>query len=238
MLVAFDTATPVASVALGEAGEAPLARRFLRTQRGHAASLVPAVRDLLDESGVSRDDLRGVVVGAGPGSFTGLRVGAATAKGLVRALGVPLHAISSLAAGAVTAGLSIPELTGTSDGTEPREVRPERPRHVLFDARGLRVYAATYRLGTDGLETLAPPRAERVDELLESGPDPEGAFCGSGARRHRERLEAAGFEVLPEPAGTPTADALLRLVALDPEARPVEDPARWEPQYLREWRPG
>lgn len=238
MLVAFDTATRVASVALGEAGEAPLARRFLRTQRAHAESLVPAIRDLLDEAAVSRDDLDGVVVGAGPGSFTGLRVAAATAKGLVRALGVPLHAISSLAAGAVTAGLAIPELAGTSDGTEPREVRPERPRHVLFDARGLRIYAATYRVGTDGLETITPPRAERLDRLLESGPDPEGAFCGSGARRHRDRLEAAGFEVLPEPAGTPTADALLRLVTLDPEARPVEDPARWEPQYLREWRPG
>lgn len=234
MLVAFDTATPVASVALGAPGEVPWARRFLRRQRGHAEALVPAIRDLLDEVGASRGEIDGVVAGAGPGSFTGLRVGAATAKGLVRALEVPLYSISSLAAGAVTAGLETGELGGpTLHGTEA-----ERPRHVLFDARGDRIYAATYRIREGRLETLTSPRADRLEPFLAAGPDPRGIACGSGARRHRERLEAAGLEVAPEPAGAPTAEGLLRILGLSPDVAPVEAPARWEPEYLREWTPG
>ena len=76
-----------------------------------------------------------LLVGAGPGSFTGIRVGVGTAKGMAWALGIPLWAFSSLAGAAAAV-----------------EVEPIRPRAVLFDARGDRLYAAAYRIqdGTHG----------------------------------------------------------------------------------------
>lgn len=232
MILALDTSTALGSVALGtEEGEVR-ARRFLPRQRAHAEELVPAIVEVLDRTGTDRRGLGGVVVGAGPGSFTGVRVAAATAKGLVRALGIPLWALSSLEAGAVTTGLSIPDL---GDGEPLAADVAGRPRHVLFDARGGRVYAGAYRVGESGIETVMAPRAATVDGVLASEPDPDTLFCGSGALRHRGRLEEAGFTVLPEPAGTPTADALLWIRAAEPGRSPVDEPGRWEPEYLREW---
>lgn len=234
MWLAFDTSTGLGSVAVGAPGGGVAGRRLLRRQGAHASALVPAIRDVLEEAGVERSRLGCVVVGAGPGSFTGVRVAAATAKGLVRALGVPLRAVSSLAAGAVTAGLAIhgldPPPLGDAEG--------DRPRLVLFDARGERVYAGSYRITGGRLETVRTPRATRIGAILESDPDPATLFCGDGARRHRDRLEARGYRVLPPPAGVPTADALLRITALEPGSPPVEDPARWQPEYLRAWQSG
>ena len=106
-----------------------LARTALLEDEEHASLLIPRIEALLEELGATVGDLAGLVVGAGPGSFTGLRVGAATAKGMVRALGIPLWAFSSLAGAAASV-----------DGD------PLRPRCVLFDARGDRVYAASYRI--------------------------------------------------------------------------------------------
>lgn len=234
MLLALDTSAPLGSVAVGAPDGEAVARRLLRRRRAHAAELVPAVRGALDDAGISRSDLEGVVVGAGPGSFTGVRVAAATAKGLVRALEVPLFAVSSLAAGAVTAGLQVPGLDASVLADEERE----RPRCVLFDARADRVYTATYRIRAGRIEVLAPPRADRIDAVLDElrRTLPVALVCGSGALRHRERWREAGFRVLPAPAGTPTADALLRILALEPPVPPVEDPGRWEPEYLRPWR--
>lgn len=234
MWLAFDTSTGLGSVALGPPGGEPAARRLLRRQGAHAAALVPAIRELLEAAGVARGAIEAVVVGAGPGSFTGLRVAAATAKGLVRGLDVPLRAVSSLAAGAVTAGLEVPGLGPAVVGADERD----RPRCVLFDARGERVYAASYRIAADRIETVREPRASRIGAVLDEGPDPATLFCGDGARRHRERLEARGYRVLGEPAGVPTADALLRIGGMEPGAPRVEEPARWQPEYLRAWRSG
>lgn len=234
MILALDTSTRLGSVAVASGDGEVRARRLLPRQRAHAEELVPAIAETLAGAGADRRDLAGVVVGAGPGSFTGVRVAAATAKGLVRALGISLRAFSSLEAGAVTAGLEIPDLGGPA--VVPGDAG--RPRHVLFDARGERVYAAAYRLGAGGIETLADPWAATVDDVLATGPGPDALFCGSGARRHRERIEEAGWRVLPEPAGIPTADALLRILALEPDRAPVADPARWEPAYVRPWAAG
>ena len=238
-ILAFDTSTPLGSVALGRPDGTVLARRFLRRQGAHAAALVPALAEVLEEAGVERGEIGGVVVGAGPGSFTGVRVAAATAKGLVRGLGVPLRPVSSLAAGAVTAGLRVPGLEAEAPDPEGWPLPGElagRPRIVLFDARGERVYAASYRVAGGRVETLSPPRASTVGDVIDGEPSPDSLLCGSGALSHRDRIEGRGYRVLPAPAGVPTADALLRIAALEPETAPVENPGRWEPEYLRAWR--
>lgn len=232
MHLALDTSTSLGSVALGRSDGEVAARRFLRRQGAHASALVPAIRDVLQEIGVERSAVGGVVVGAGPGSFTGVRVAAATAKGLVRSLEVPLWAVSSLAAAAATVGLEVPGL----DSPSLDEEEGERPRYVLFDARGERVYAASYRIAGSRLETVVPPHASRIGAILDGEPRAGTLFCGSGARRHRDRIEAEGFRVLRSTAGAPSGDGLLRILALDPDLVPLENPGRWEPEYLRAWK--
>ncbi|MHC4924987.1 MAG: tRNA (adenosine(37)-N6)-threonylcarbamoyltransferase complex dimerization subunit type 1 TsaB [Planctomycetota bacterium] len=213
--VAFDTAGQVGSVAVSS-GTDVLARLVMDVRGRHAAGLVPAIQETLEDAGVDPGEISGVVVGEGPGSFTGVRVAAATAKGLAAGWQVPLWAVSSLAAGALNA-----EGSGV--------------RYVLFDARADRVYGACYGVGSAGLETLTPPHGGTLREVL-AGDVPAGAvFMGDGAVCHRAAIEGAGFAVADDPAGTPTGDALLRFLSLNPEAQPVEDARAWEPRYVREW---
>lgn len=245
LILALDTASREGSAAIG----APLrgkgsrvevlARTNLRAKEEHAALLIPRIRRIMEDVGAQMKDFAGIVVGAGPGSFTGVRVGAATAKGLARALDLPLWAFSSLAAAAAEDGsgrVSGERLTLSppgSDGVLISDFDTLRPRCVLFDARGNRVYAGAYRLGHEGFETLLEPRAADLSEIL-GGLIPTGAvLMGDGALAHRAVLEAAGHPVLPPPFGRPTADGLIRLLSLAPDTPPLEDPGRWEPEYLR-----
>jgi tRNA threonylcarbamoyl adenosine modification protein YeaZ len=196
--------------------------------------MIPAISDVLSEARVDRGALAGVVVGAGPGSFTGVRIAAATAKGLTHALGLPLWAFSSLAAGALS-DVALPPGSGPSGWWRERGAGPAASgtRWVLFDARGERVYAACYRVDESRLDLVVPSHATTVGELLERGGPAGAVFTGDGAIRHGESFVAAGHVVLGPPAGVPTADALLRLLALRPDQPPVADVPRWEPEYLK-----
>src|SRR5262245_29051820 len=95
MLLALETATDRASVAVG-ASEAQAVERNVSGARRHAASILTLINSALAEAGVTLDDLTAVVVADGPGSFTGLRVGAAVAKALVQARGLRLWTAPSL----------------------------------------------------------------------------------------------------------------------------------------------
>ncbi len=223
LILAIDTAGEEGSLALGRlSGRGRvaleiLARTVLGADDEHASLIVPRVHDLMTNIGSDAGELSGVVLGSGPGSFTGVRVGAATAKGLVWALGLPLWAFSSL-------------LGAAADVSE----EPARPRLVLFDARGDRVYAAAYRITPDSVDTLLTPRATTVGEVLDDHIPPGALLMGDGAERHRALLEGAGHRVLPYPAGRPSAEGLLRLFTLTPDPVPVFPVGRWEPEYLRE----
>ncbi|WP_072281122.1 tRNA (adenosine(37)-N6)-threonylcarbamoyltransferase complex dimerization subunit type 1 TsaB [Rappaport israeli] len=124
--LAIDTATPACSVALYREGG--VWDKFCADARKHTQTLLPMVEAVLDESGCAREDLSGVVLSAGPGAFTGLRVGASLAQALSVALGIKLYAVSSLALLAASAGA----LTG------------RRSVVALLDARMGEVYAGWY----------------------------------------------------------------------------------------------
>jgi tRNA threonylcarbamoyladenosine biosynthesis protein TsaB len=213
VLVAIETATDVGSVAIGSgaglAGEVTIGARTR-----HAESLLPALDFLLDSARLGRSAITGVVVGAGPGSFTGVRVAAATARGLARGLGVPLYAYSSLAALAVQVG-------------------GPRPVCALFDARRGEVYAACYGRTEDGeLHTLLEPAALGVTALLERVADIDPVYVGDGAARYAAQLGSAAQPGLLHPR----AAALLHLAAIAPSGGAgdrVRDVAGWEPSYLR-----
>jgi tRNA threonylcarbamoyladenosine biosynthesis protein TsaB len=95
ILLAIDTATQIMSLALHD-GDSLRAEVTWHTANNHTAELAPAVRDLLARSDTSLDDLTALAVSIGPGSYTGLRIGVALAKGLAAARGLPLVGVSSL----------------------------------------------------------------------------------------------------------------------------------------------
>ena len=219
--LALETSGAVGTVAVGTANGTVLAEVRLDERRQHAARLVPAVGEALEAAGVDRSDLDGVVVGEGPGSFTGVRVAAATAKGLARSLGIPLRTVSSLLAAALA------EEEDGGEGAHPAL------RYVLFDARGDRVYGACYGVGSAGVETLVPPHGGTLRDVLSEDVPGGAVFVGEGAQRHEGPIRGAGFEVAGPPRGRPTALALLRYLALHPDTAPVEGLATWEPAYVR-----
>lgn len=211
--VALETSTDLGSVALG-GEEGLLAECSLSVRIERSETLLPVLEGLLERSGRRPEELEAVVVGAGPGSFTGVRIGASLAKGLVGALDVPLFAYSSLAA--LAAGTGVPARVC-----------------ALLPARGDVVYAGAFRT-VEPLDPLGPSTAASVPELLESLEDPGGwTFAGRGALDHREALEARGGRVLSRLHSAPRAASLLALCASQPEAGRVEEPGSWEPRYVR-----
>ncbi len=136
IVLAIDTATPAVIAALlrrdADGGIATLAQRITVDAHAHAESLTPNVVAAAADAGVRLAEVDAVVVGCGPGPFTGLRVGMATASAYGHALGVPVYGVCSLdAIGVMTTGEVL----------------------VITDARRREVYWARYR---DGLRTAGP----------------------------------------------------------------------------------
>jgi len=210
VLLAIETSTDYGSIAIGR-GPDLLGEVVIGARSRHAEALLPALDFLLRTARLARNDIRGIVVGAGPGSFTGVRVAAATALGLSTGLGVPLYAYSSLACLA---------LESTAQG----------PVCTVFDARRGEVYAACYERveSRDRLHTLIEPEAMHVDELRQRVNVMAPAFVGDGARRYADALGIA-----PPPPAFPRAAGLLRLAAADPDAGIIDKPSGWEPMYVR-----
>ena len=217
-LLALDSSTSIGSAAVGD-GDGVRAEVVRNVAGGHSSALLPAAEAAMEYAGLRPRDLAGIVVAGGPGSFTGLRIAAATAKGMVRALGVPLYAYSGLLATAASAWSAA------------------GPVCALFDARRRDVFAACYRFAaTPGsVEVEMEPAAVALDELIERWRDgPVPVFVGEGARIHREELERElGARVGPAHLAQPRASALIWLASsMGPLGR-VDDPPRWEPDYLR-----
>lgn len=215
LLLAMDSSTGTGSAAVGTA-DGVLAEVVLGVGPGHSSSLLPAVDQALRAAGARPRDLGAVVVGGGPGSFTGLRIAAAMAKGMVQALGVPLLAYSGLAAAAAAGWGSAGSVC------------------ALFDARKRDVFAACYRFRAE-VEVPLEPVALSLDELIprlrEASP---GLLVGDGAWIHRAELERElGARVMPPHLGMPRASALLWLAFHAPALASAADAATWEPDYLR-----
>jgi tRNA threonylcarbamoyladenosine biosynthesis protein TsaB len=212
-MLALDTSTPTGSVALGRSGEL-LAESLLQVRATHSEAVLPEIHRVLTGCGLDASDLEGVVVGGGPGSFTGVRIAASLAKGMCHARGLQLFSFSSLAAVAVGAGC-------------------EGPVCAMFDARRVQVYAAGYRVG-DGIEELFAPRAgpltKVLDDLVEPG---KWCFAGDGAGAGHDAIRAVGGRILPADTWAPRAGSLLWLASVAPEAGRVTDPGTWEPSYVR-----
>jgi len=232
-VLAFDTATGATAVALRDPAiglELELRDDPLPGERpGHATRLLPMIADLLARAGTGWESVDRIAVGVGPGTFTGLRIGIATARALAWARELPLVGISSLEA--LAAGATFP----CADSGAVRAADSDGVRVVLaaIDARRGEVFAAAWR----GPHRELDPRALRPEALaVVVGPlvDADGVSplaIGDGALRFREQLEAAGAEVPPQESRLHRISAInhCRLATGLPAASPTEV----EPAYLR-----
>ena len=103
IILSIETSTPVSSIAIHSDGQL-LAQQSIHQNKSHSQYLVPSIRNLCEMSGVPQKDIAAVAISEGPGSYTGLRIGTSSAKGLCFALDIPLIAVNTLAA--MAAGIS------------------------------------------------------------------------------------------------------------------------------------
>lgn len=213
-VLALETATALGSVAVGRNGRI-LAEVGLGVAVRHSESLLPAVRFVLERARLTPADLTAIIAGAGPGSFTGVRIAGATAKGMVHALNVPLFAYSSLAGLAAGAGT-----TG-------------RPVCALLDARRSEVFAGCYVFPeAGGMETLLAPCVIDVEDLADRLEHVSPVWVGDAALRFAEVLSGNG-RVAAAPVAVPRAASLIWLAGRAPEAGRVQQPNAWTPDYVR-----
>ncbi|MET8977727.1 tRNA (adenosine(37)-N6)-threonylcarbamoyltransferase complex dimerization subunit type 1 TsaB [Streptomyces sp. NPDC004539] len=176
LLLALDTATPAVTVALHD-GDRVVAASSQVDARRHGELLLPTVDRVLAEAGVRLDAVTGIVVGTGPGPYTGLRVGLMTADTFGLALGVPVHGVCTL--------------DGLAYAAEA-----EGPFLVATDARRKEVYWARY---DDTRTRVSGPAVDKPADLAETVRDVP-AF-GAGALLYPDH-----FRVVPGPEHVSAAD--------------------------------
>lgn len=224
--LAIETATDVGSVAVGTPGA--IMGEVTFGDRRHAAALVPAIEEALRVAGLGYGELHGIVVADGPGSFTGLRIGVATAKGILRQ-----HESLSLR--------TAPSLMATAFGAQP--FFGSAPVAALYDALRGEVFGAVYafreaesggRAGMRQAQAVVPPTLTTVTDLVARCPAAPAVAVGDGAVAYADAVRVwTGREPVGPPLGAPRAAGLLGLLAVDGATVAIGDPAEFEPVYGR-----
>ncbi|MBO0714450.1 MAG: tRNA (adenosine(37)-N6)-threonylcarbamoyltransferase complex dimerization subunit type 1 TsaB [Acidimicrobiales bacterium] len=221
MILGIETATPSVAVALGRSDgvAASLQVSGRPGSQRHAETLVPAIEFLCRQAGVALESLEAVAVDVGPGLFTGLRVGVATAEAMAQALQVGIVEGSSL------------ELLAY-----PFRAWPGGLVASVVDARRSEVYYALFRPAGDHLEQLTPPVVgppEELSSVLEHRPE-RCLAVGDGALRYASSLERQGkVELGGRDSAHPQATALVEMARPKVERHEVVRPGSVRVLYLR-----
>ncbi|MCX6512866.1 MAG: tRNA (adenosine(37)-N6)-threonylcarbamoyltransferase complex dimerization subunit type 1 TsaB [Actinobacteria bacterium] len=213
-VLAIETATDQASVALSHNGELRL-RDGGEAQR-HTEQVAPAIRDLLAEAGIRPQAIDLVAVDHGPGLFTGLRVGLATAISFAAALELPIAAVTSTDLLAEAA----------------REIGFTGILTCAVDARRGEVFAATYEISTSDIIPILAPHCldpKGLEGLLLNSASQ--AVAGDGAARYRDALHGVA---LLEAVLVPSAATLVRVALRMLEQGECKDSSAVQARYLRE----
>lgn len=233
VIILIETSTSLCSTALLE-GDAVTARRCSTEPRAHAAMTAVFVKEMLNERGLRVSDCDAVCLSMGPGSYTGLRVGSSTAKGLCFGGGIPLLATGTLdvlAAQAISEGL-------------PKDCRYIVP---MIDARRMEVYSAVYSTEGERLTEVAPVVVESFGSLLchsvpgeesksfATAPDDNAngiLFIGDGVAKCEAVLAGEGRWFRQE---CPRAEAMVGPALREWHAGAFRDTAYFEPFYLKDF---
>jgi tRNA threonylcarbamoyladenosine biosynthesis protein TsaB len=212
LILALETSTELGSCALWRDGD--VVERVCPAGQSHSETLLPLVRELLGEAGLTVSQLDAIAFGVGPGAFTGLRVACGIAQGLAVAANIPLLPVTSLETKA--------EMTGAE--------------HVLalLDARMGEVYSGSYQRTADGYLLQGEIRVAAPNEV--SMPANSGWLaCGNAPAAYPELALRLAAAAIPVSGGIlPMAAALVRLAA--PRAQRGEgiDAAQVAPLYIRD----
>jgi tRNA threonylcarbamoyladenosine biosynthesis protein TsaB len=207
IILAIDTASTLCAACILDTEKGELSRKVLDLGKGHAEHLMGVIEDVLAAAGLAHRDLEAIAVSVGPGSFTGVRVGVATARGLALALKIPAIGISSLEALAAEARAAHPNL---------------RVLAAITAGRG-QVYAALYDGGGAGVRGPQAIMEEEIDEW-----DSEAELITGSAAA----LAQAVQPFVHAPQAT-TADIAIYARLGAEGLRDRELPARPAPLYLR-----
>ena len=215
-LLAIDTAAELCAACVYEGDSArELGRQVLDIGKGHAETLMGVIERALAAAQTGYHDLEGIAVSVGPGSFTGVRIGVATARGLALALKVPAVGVTTLA------GIAL----------EARQTFPARSVMSVLDARREELYVAIY--GLDGA-VLVPPAIMHAEDAARLANEHGFVLSGSGADVVRDAarvpLDIAGRERTADiasyaalaAAGDPAAEKPRPLYLRGADARPQE----------------
>ena len=215
-ILAIETATPASSIALGE-DETLVAMSVNVDRRGHVGFLTSAIDFCFERAGWTPDDLELVAVGVGPGPFTGLRAGIATAQAIAAAVGVPIVTVGSLTTLALRAS------------TGRRRIWP------IVDVRRGQIATAPYRPVPGGVIADGPPEVVTSDE-----------FAAMLSAERQDTLLVGEWQVLPDTVlrglhrvktgrpRYPSADIMLEIAALRAGSDDFAGAEEIRPMYLRE----
>ncbi|GAB2578804.1 tRNA (adenosine(37)-N6)-threonylcarbamoyltransferase complex dimerization subunit type 1 TsaB [Spirosoma areae] len=218
LILSLDTSTAACSVALHQ-DDALLGSYELFTERTSAAMLTTLIDNVVRQTGHELSQLDAVAVAKGPGSYTGLRIGVSTAKGLCFAIDKPLLAVNTLTA-------------------MTEQIRAYFPMGYILcpmiDARRMEVYCALYT--PDGHE-VQPTSAQIINEnsfseWLTKGPV---VFFGDGAAKCRALLCEHPNAIFPDIPVVPSARTVGKLATLAFAKNQVENLAQFEPFYLKDF---
>jgi len=209
LLLAIDTSTRWASVALAEEG-AVRSQRVWESNRNHGAELMPAILELLQAAGRRVHDLSGIAVAIGPGGFSALRVGVAAAKGLALPLGLPVAGVS-------TYDVEVFRIRGEAETV-----------FAVVNAGSSGVAWARYDRSAGEGRTASG--VESPESLIARAP--AGAiFCGEGGSRLEGLAQAGSIRNATPPTRDPAA--LVTLACMQFERGAPDDPAALAPEYAR-----
>lgn len=222
LILNLETATTACSVSLGRNGEL-LALKELNGEYTHAENLTLFIDDVLKQAGLTLKEIDAVAVSKGPGSYTGLRIGASAAKGLCYSLDKPLIAVNTLQS-------MVNGMIHSSLAPSPSLLCP------MIDARRMEVYCAVY---DSGGKEICPTSAEIIDEHSFSGllADHSIYFFGDGAAKCRNVFAQNKNAFFIEDIFPSAKD----MIALSEEAfhkKQFEDLAYFEPFYLKDFVAG
>jgi len=218
-ILAIDTSTHCGGIAVLE-GDAVLASLVLNIKKTHSQRLLAHIDFLLKECGREIADMDGIGISIGPGSFTGIRIGMALAKGLCLSSGIPLVGISSLEALAfrnIEGGILI---------------------CPVMDARRGEIFGAAYKRNEDtrSLIEVLPGRAEPLEKFLSQIREP-ALFCGDGSIKFRQIIKTALKEnaiFSPANRNLPSAVEFAILAGEKLRRGQSDDIATLAPLYLRD----
>lgn len=218
MILSIDTSTTVCSVALHNLEGTLVSFYELHVEHSHSSYLNKMIENLLENTGLTFKDLKAVAISEGPGSYTGLRIGTASAKGFCYTLDIPLIAVSTLQSMA-------------------KEVSQYNTSSALLcpmiDARRMEVYTALYNQQLETVEAIHPKVIDETSfkDTLENQ---QVIFFGNGMDKCKETLQTTNSFFVAEIV--PSAKHVGTLAIEKFKKEDFADVAYFEPFYLKEFR--